>query len=674
MASNRFIAIFTLTFALSLGLAGCDSASESIPPASRAKDKPSAFISSRHMDLDEIEPGMRGYGMTVFAGTEPEPFEVVVRSVEHGSNNKPGKSVIWIECPETRMQKLGPVKGMSGSPIYLWPKGTSGKKGSGGRLIGAFAFGYSGGKGCHVGVQPIRHMLDAAGRTSNSTPPSESLASGSGTRKRNARAAAYLANQLGLEPADTWRWDALAHLASGQHPKPSAQAHPQASWSDKRMMLPLSVGSGWQASLLQPFIEPLGLTAVDFSSGTSSGNTPKWIDPQKIKLKPGSALSIPLAFGPIEMSVLGTATEVLPDGKVLGFGHQLFARGDIAVPMATAFVHFIQPNRSSSFKLGGAISIQGSIIRDEYAAVVGTPKAQFKQIPVTVKSTWPGERIRVDHYKIVHFKPMLSMLIGTAIMSAINNETDLPEKHTVELNGKITFDNGKSIEIQRILPGTGGSARGAALRSMISFTSPIDTLTDNIYQSINVASVEADVTIRTDVHQAIIRGATLAHKRVRPGQTVVVDVDVEPFQSTRQTHQVKVQIPTDMRPGKYTLYTGGPRTHFTRNFTARPHLRTASNAHELFEAVNRIARLPDNQLYAVIQRPSGNTSLAIGQSELPDLPSSKAVILQGTSAEPFTKPFGNILISQVTVPYLISNEWIVTFEVVDDPDVDPIGG
>ena len=122
------------------------------------------------MPIDEVRVGMKGYGLSVFQGTRIEPFAVEVVSVTRNfflglGSGGVKRGAIWIRCPDGRMSQLGPVQGMSGSPIYLWRDDEIHELGRGGDLIGAFAFGFLGSKQCYVGVQPIEQMIDVASRT-----------------------------------------------------------------------------------------------------------------------------------------------------------------------------------------------------------------------------------------------------------------------------------------------------------------------------------------------------------------------------------------------------------------------------------------------------------------------------------------------------------------------------
>ncbi|MFW6058945.1 MAG: SpoIVB peptidase S55 domain-containing protein, partial [Phycisphaeraceae bacterium] len=164
------------------------------------------------MPVDEVRIGMKGYGLTVFHGTKIEPFPVEVVSIAH--NAGPQRSVIWIRSEDPRLVKAGPVQGMSGSPIYLWEQDETGEPGEGGRLIGAFAYGFSLSKECLAGVQPIDYMRAVGQRAAEqpALPPRKRVDAGGGRVTGVAaaqRALAQMAAQRETEAEaphlDAWR-------------------------------------------------------------------------------------------------------------------------------------------------------------------------------------------------------------------------------------------------------------------------------------------------------------------------------------------------------------------------------------------------------------------------------------------------------------------------------------
>ena len=97
--------------------------------------------------VSEIKEGMKGYGLTVFKGTQPERFDVEVIGVLH--HFRPGEELVVIRTPNPRLDVTKAVRGMSGSPIYL-----------DGRLAGAYAYSLAAFEIEPVaGVTPIDLML-----------------------------------------------------------------------------------------------------------------------------------------------------------------------------------------------------------------------------------------------------------------------------------------------------------------------------------------------------------------------------------------------------------------------------------------------------------------------------------------------------------------------------------
>ncbi|RJP23119.1 MAG: hypothetical protein C4527_20855, partial [Candidatus Omnitrophota bacterium] len=81
------------------------------------------------MFIDEVKPGMKGYGLTVFSGTKIEKFDVEIVSVVYDIT--PKSDLILARVSGGPLAISGVIAGMSGSPIYI-----------DGRIIGALAYSW----------------------------------------------------------------------------------------------------------------------------------------------------------------------------------------------------------------------------------------------------------------------------------------------------------------------------------------------------------------------------------------------------------------------------------------------------------------------------------------------------------------------------------------------------
>ena len=117
-------------------------------PSDARAGGPAATSKKDFFPVEQVKPGMRAIGYTVFAGSEPEPFEVEILGVLKGFPN-PQQSAILSKLVGPRVNHTGVFQGMSGSPVYIE-----------GKLLGAVAFGYQFAKDPIAGITPIQHMIE----------------------------------------------------------------------------------------------------------------------------------------------------------------------------------------------------------------------------------------------------------------------------------------------------------------------------------------------------------------------------------------------------------------------------------------------------------------------------------------------------------------------------------
>ncbi|MEO0004592.1 MAG: SpoIVB peptidase S55 domain-containing protein [candidate division WOR-3 bacterium] len=105
-----------------------------------------AYPGIKVMPVDEIRPGMKGTGYSVFSGTKPQEFDVEIIDVIHRTS--PRGDLILARLAGAGLEKTGVIAGMSGSPVYI-----------DGKLIGALAYAWSFAKEPIAGITPAAEML-----------------------------------------------------------------------------------------------------------------------------------------------------------------------------------------------------------------------------------------------------------------------------------------------------------------------------------------------------------------------------------------------------------------------------------------------------------------------------------------------------------------------------------
>ncbi len=109
-----------------------------------------ALDKTKFMRTEELVPGMKGIGKTVFYGDKPEEFQVEILGVLE--KVWPQRDLILAKLSGGPLDKTGVISGMSGSPIYVE-----------GRLIGALAYSWAYSKEPIALLTPIEDMLKIEG-------------------------------------------------------------------------------------------------------------------------------------------------------------------------------------------------------------------------------------------------------------------------------------------------------------------------------------------------------------------------------------------------------------------------------------------------------------------------------------------------------------------------------
>ncbi len=622
------------------------------------------------LKIGEIRRGMKGYGLSVFHGDKVEPFAVEVISVMR--DFAPKRAVIWIRCPGERMQGTGPVQGMSGSPIFLWDKGEKQELGKGGKLIGAFAYGYSWTRDCYAGVQPIEFMRDSGTRAKQK--PGDSVADASQAGSPYVMLSNLLtASGVKSEPVARWAPDAgwRAESLRQMFAPPNANeddtldsattvpAPRELGGFGHAMPMPVTVNSASLAKAFGPMLETVGLRAVASPLGVKAGFPPPGVDAKQVNIRPGSVLAVPMAFGDMDLSGTGTVTDVLPDGKVLGFGHAMFGEGKAAVPMASGYVHFVVPVQSAAFKLGGSASIRGAIVRDENSAVVGVGGVNFPTAPLKVRVKMPDLEAKEFNYQVIMHKRLTPMLAGMVAAQSAMADVSLPPNNTTRIRGSIKFAGHKEpIKIDNLL------ANGSAQGLLMQIAPPVASLMNNSYKAVHLESADLTIDVEPQTRLGTVIEARTDKTKFKPGETVNIDLRIQRYQKSFINKRITFKLPDRLPDGRYPIMITDGRNYVRQMLSARPHLNLALKADDIFTYYKWQATIRNDALYVVMALPK--TGVAIGRTEFPSLPSSRASLIVSPSSS-ITTSYVETAEKVIPMDMVIGSRSAIQIEIENDP-------
>jgi hypothetical protein len=611
---------------------------------------------------------MKGYGLSVFAGTKIEKFDVEIVSVVRGFPYMPQRDVILAKLSGQGLDRSRVVEGMSGSPVYVKDP-RDGKD----KLIGAVAFGWSLSTEPQCGLQPITQMLATSGvleketKTTPATQPAiPTTQPTSQPASQPATQPALRRSQPGESPAAAASMSPRAFLDIAFQPDKAkfmeqvAQARPATARGQLRpLAVPVCV-SGCDANILERLemqFEPAGLRPV--AAGALPGEAgfgglnKKQLE--AVKLQPGSAVSIALVTGDQDWTGVGTVTEVIGD-QVLAFGHGMFAEGNVRLPMGTAYIHQVIRRLTTSFKLGSAIRNVGALERDEEVGIAGRIGPKVDMIPMTVHMDQVEDnRKQTFHYQIANQRNYTANLAATLIdVSAYALRTP-PEKHYVRYEVQIDFGKLGTYRSVNV------TSDDSVFEAIVDTARPLFTLMNNPYgPGPEIKSIDVKMAIYKGSLSAKIIDMKLNGALYQPGQNVTGTVLIEPYRQKRRTIPFELTLPADLPDGEYPLTVGDASFATRQQRAEQPQDFAPHNVPELFAALQKNVEMRGDRMY--LHLPLPGDGLALGVQKLPALPGGKARTLQQANL-PDTREIKASLLLDKNIDYVLSGQASATVTV-----------
>jgi hypothetical protein len=447
-------------------------------------------VSGDIMPLSEIKAGQRGEVWTVFEGTKPEPFAVEVSGVVLNALG-PGKSIILCKLTDPRVQDMGAVAGMSGSPLYI-----------DGRFAGALSYQMQHFETVHyAGFTPAADMEEVADRVGASASviptPEES---------------------------------------DGSSPAPATQADTRSTFSAMSPVFALGGVSPRTASIMAPEFERLGLGVVAVG-GSSQGHAGAAQAGSKAPLEPGDAVSVALTTGDISLAGTGTVSRV--DGnRVVAFGHPMLGLGDVQLPMCSADVVAILPSTMESFKVANIGPVIGCISQDRLSAVSGLLGAGPEMTDVQVIAGRVGAPQRTIRLQVVRDKRIAPVIMLTGIVEAVFGSNDSEQGEGFRIVSTVTFAPTQQISREMVYAGQQGFLMG-----MFDFLAALSAELQNPFEKELPRTVQFQVEPLAENPAVTVEQFQVSRTSVRAGESLQVTVGWRNFQGARDS--TTVDIPVD---------------------------------------------------------------------------------------------------------------------------------
>lgn len=463
------------------------------------------------LPLSELRPGMAGYGLTVFTGTQVEAFPVEIVGILEGSGSVAHLILIKFTGEETL------AAGMSGSPVFI-----------GDRLIGAIGYGFQNTDHRYAVVTPIEEMLTLWSKTASGT-----------YEFIEGELSGFNGVVFGEEPSGgSWlqaRPVATPLFLSGYGPRAGQYL---LKVLEEQGAFTLSTKRGGASYGLRPTFLPLTAAKAPKASAESP------------PLQPGSAFALTLVEGDYTVNALGTLT--WREGQeFLGFGHPFMNRGPVEFGVGGAEIVRIIDSQDLPFKLGKALPCSGRITQDRGAGVAGEIGVLPRMVEVTTEVTdVESGLVRNYAFTVVNEEDLLPGLVLAGVLDAIDRTLDRIGSGTATVYFEL--EGGNFTRFQRENLFCGPDVAAAALQELAEL---LRVITGNEFVHPELTSVKVRVKVSPELLRAKILQVELPKTKFAPGEKVILTVHLLPFRGEVVQTPLEVELPKT--PGEWVLMVYG---------------------------------------------------------------------------------------------------------------------
>jgi hypothetical protein len=572
-----------------------------LAPSLRSQDNVEFF------PVDQIRPGLKGVGRTVFEGDKIEEFQVEFLGVMHNVMS-PKHDVILARLSGDQLERTGVMAGMSGSPVYV-----------DGKLVGAVALAFPFAKEPLTGITPIGEMVRVVPEAAPAQQPG-----GGWAMSREISIARIPGSHGGVRLIP----DEDSETAGLKDPLPASGGNATLAG----LRLPLRFG-GFAPQAIEayaPLFRRLGFEPMEgaaLSGGASD-------EPIKQDMEPGSMISLLLVRGDLNVNVDCTVTYRQGD-NVYACGHRFLLAGPAKFPFAQSRVLATVPSLASSFKLSSPGPVVGSIQQDRYGAIYGVLGDTAPQIPVRIRLDSSLNKTEEYQFDIVQEPFLTPLMMNVAMITTLAATERMIGPSTVEMKGHIRLANGESVDVEDVV----SSDLNTPNLATAAVSAPLTYLLGTAFPDLRVEGIYLEIVSRSEKRVATIEQVWSSKSEVRPGEKIEVTVVLRTPSGDALVKKIPVEIPESVSDKALSLVVGSGSTINSLQRRLSPLTTTPRDLSQMVRALNRMRR--NNRLYALLMAPQRSFLLqgdeypspppSLVQTFLADPSVSSRMVMSGTS-------------------------------------------
>ena len=566
--------------------------------------------STQIMKVDDVRPGMKGVGYTVFEGTQPESMGVQVLGVLRNLNG-PKSDVVLVKLLGDKAQFTGVVAGMSGSPVYI-----------DGKLLGAIAYRIGQfSKDPIAGVTPIEQMLEI--------------------------------NEFDQSVPQTGAASVARVASASKTGTPGAEDNPMQSYA--QYLQPIDapfVFNGFSEAALKQFAPTLSAAGITPVMGVGSASKEKQPEP----LVPGSAVSAILVRGDMDVAATCTVTYMDKD-HLLACGHPLMQYGMVDMPMTKANVVATLASPLNAFKIINTTEAVGAFVQDRHTGILGRFDREPKMIPVTLSIHGPSGP-REYHYEVLNNAKLTPVMMMTTVYNALMGMNQYGEETTYRMNGRIHVNGFPDVRMTNMFSPV--DATPTAYAVAMALGDHFGRIYDNPFEAPTVGGVTLEFDLERERRAAVLESARTDVTEARPGDEITIEAVLRPYRGDRIVRRIPVRVPTSAPKGSLRILVSDAET-LDRSRHSTPAMGQRLDLNSTIEVLNK-EHLNDHLYVSLLE---ANPQATVEDKVMPAVPLSVMNVMEGMRATQEMVVFNESAVNEASTPvgYVVSGAQIISVSV-----------
>lgn len=491
-----------------------------------------AQVQGGFIHINEISPGIKGIGKTVFSGTEIEEFDIQVIDIISGTGID--DSYILVKLNGEKIEENGGISaGMSGTPVYF-----------DGKLAGAISHAWEMSEHNLCLVTPINRMLKLFDYNKQDTD--NELLYKQTMKPVPVSLDSDLKNKIVKNISKKEEITSIFELADNSG----------SVLNFEYINTPIFI-SGFSGRSIEIIKNSLGNaegSVVKNISGTSNIGIELEMNSELNTLEPGSAVGVQLSTGDASVLTIGTST-YCTDNLVLAFGHPFLHQGNVSYLFSAVYIYHSFPSILMPFKMGTPYKLLGEVVQDRNAGIL----ARLNHFPkvvsckINIYDLDKAKNIQ-SGTKIVPQNSIIQSVTNALLVQTIDHAIDRIGLGTANVHIELKPSYGEDTFLYDNMF---FSKEDIAVQCGRDFEEIFDLMINNYGEQIDLNEIKLDVTVSEDNKNAIIKEIETDKEEYYPGDIIIAKAVIQPFRQPVEEKVFSIEIPEDITVGEVILLVNG---------------------------------------------------------------------------------------------------------------------